>query len=75
MGWAVIQKVAPYHPEGDPKRPEVDEFVHWVFDTQRDASRYKADLMLAGRGKALIVKSVTEESWTPGDLAKKKKAK
>lgn len=73
MGWAVIQIVEPYHPEGDPTRPETTEFTLWVFETQQDASRHKADLMLARRGEPLLVKQVNQEPWTLTNLAKQRK--
>jgi len=63
MGWAVSQIVDPYHPEGVQSRPTKTEVVHWVFDSQQDACRHKAALLLRAM-VPLLVQQVEDESWS-----------
>jgi hypothetical protein len=36
MGWAVIETVPEYHPEGDPERVS-NELVHWIYSDKKVA--------------------------------------
>jgi hypothetical protein len=73
MGYAVIQTVPEYRPEGDPTRTPTTEFVHWIFEKKKEADDHKKDLLLARSDAKIVVKKVTEESWTPANLSSKKK--
>lgn len=63
MGWAVIHHTTPYHPAGDPKRTS-DEFVYWIHETQEEACKQKASLLLFHRlDRRISVREVEDESW------------
>lgn len=43
MGWAVIETLPEYHPEGDPERTST-EFVWWIFSDKKKAMARKKEL-------------------------------
>jgi hypothetical protein len=70
-GWAVVQTVGEYHPEGDTSRPKTTEFIHWVFSEQKDAQSHADDLLLAtGSATVYTVKKVDQDPWTIPALRK-----
>jgi hypothetical protein len=73
MGYAVIQIVEAYHPEGRTDRPKTTEFTHWIFETRKEANEHKKDLMLASPIPVIIIRKTPEEAWVPTNLTKKKK--
>ena len=74
MGWAVIQIVDPYHPAGDTNVPKTTEFVHWIFETQAEATGLRTDLLLSPKHteENILIKQVETEAWTLANLTKKK---
>lgn len=75
MGYAVIQTVEAYHPEGREDRPKTTEFIHWIFEEKKEANAHKKDLLIAHVGSDITVKKVEEEAWTPANLVTAQKEK
>lgn len=68
MGWAVVHHTNRYNPAGDPNRT-TEEFIYWIFGTQREACESKAGLLLFHHlDRRLSVRQVEEDSW---DIKKK----